>query len=466
MLGAFVFSPASALADFQLGLYDPLLGLASTNPQSPVAYGVFNQVAASTVRIQLQWKVVAPVVLPAGFDPTNPADPHYRWTGIDAAVRAAAQHGARPLVDIYGAPAWAQPAGAPPTLPAGVAWNPDANQYGAFALALARRYSGQFPDPLNPGTNLPRVKLWEIWNEENANVFYLAAPDLVGEYRSLLNAAYSSIKSVHSDSVVAIGGLSPVFVKGEVVAPLQFAASLMCLRRVHTHYVRSHPCPVKAHFDVLAVHPYALAVTPTKHAYHYDDTLVADMGKVRTLLTAAKKLHSVSPNIDHPLWVTEWEWYSNPPVPSLGDPPNLAARYTAWSMYEFWRTGTSLVTWYDLFPLASGAPISPLVDVPGQPSLKQEAFGFPVIAVVKRHGYVWGRAPVKHRVKVFVQHLVKGRWRSVGSVRTKSDGVFQLSFKARGNGFYRAKIRHGGISLPYNSRSIPARQTHPFSNVG
>ncbi len=322
----------------------------------------------------------------------------------------------------------------------------------------------QFPDPLHPGTSLPRVKLYEIWNEENASVYYLAAPDLIGEYRSLLTAAYTSIKSVHGDNVVGMGGLSPVYVKDQVISPLQFAASLMCLRRVHTHYVRTSQC-LPAPFDALTLHPYSLAVTPTKHAYRYDDTLVADMGKARALLAAAEKLHTVGRHTR--LWVTEWEWYSNPPVPQLGDPLPVAARYIAWSMYEFWRTGTSLVTWFKIFPPASGAPVSPLVNVPAQPSLKQVAFEFPVIAIVKHgNGYVWGRAPVGKRTKVFVQHKAKHRWRTIGSVRTGSNGVFQLSFSASGNGSYRAQIKHGMISLPYNSRAIPAKQIHPFGNVG
>ncbi len=40
------------------------------------------------------------------------------------------------------------------------------------------------------------------------------APNLVTEYRSLLNAAYAPIKSVSRSDIVAIGGLAPVsFIK-------------------------------------------------------------------------------------------------------------------------------------------------------------------------------------------------------------------------------------------------------------
>ncbi len=145
---------------------------------------------------------------------------------------------------------------------------------------------------------MPRVKLFEAWNEENLKGS-LDSPDLITEYRSLLNAAYATIKAVHSDNVVAVGGLAPVTITNQVMAPLQFAAQLMCLHRVRTHYVRAGSCPVQARFDAFSIHPYSLASTPTLHAYSYDDVLVADMGKVHTLLTSGAE----TPNgpAPHPL---------------------------------------------------------------------------------------------------------------------------------------------------------------------
>ena len=50
-------------------------------------------------------------------------------------------------------------------------WAPDPGAYGRFAVAVARRYSGQFTDPLNAGTDLPRVRLYQAWNEPNLPLF-------------------------------------------------------------------------------------------------------------------------------------------------------------------------------------------------------------------------------------------------------------------------------------------------------
>ena len=252
------------------------------------------------------------------------------------------------------------------------------------------------------------------------------------------------------------------------MAPLQFAAQLMCLRRVRTHYVRAGSCPVPAHFDAFSIHPYSLASTPTLHAYSYDDVLVADMGKVHTLLTAARKLHTALPHIHYQLWVTEWSWFSNPPDGVIGDPDPVAARYTAYGMYEMWRAGTNLVVWLDvLYPPGSVASSTTLVyggalySLAGQPTLKTQAYEFPVVASVNRsHSFVWGRAPVTRRTKVFVQRLKGRRWRTIATVRTGSDGVFEFHFNARGNGLYRARIKHGMISLPYDSRPIPPKRIH------
>jgi hypothetical protein len=474
-LVALAVAPASALAQFQLGLEDPLLSQATPTTANQEAWGTVHQAAASTVRIQAIWASVAPTgsVMPAGFDPSNPADPLYHWTALDAAVRAAADHHVRPLLNILTAPAWAQAPGKPatdatlyPTSP----WDPSAVQFGQFALALATRYSGHFADPLNPGQDLPRVKLYEIWNEPNL-ASDLLAPDLVDEYRSLLNAGYAAIKSVHGDNVVSIGGLAPVGGASPSVSPLKFAAALLCLRRTGTHFVRSKTCPVRAHFDALAMHPYSLAATPTKHAYKYDDVLVADMGKLRTLLRAAEKLHTAAPRINYGLWVTEWAWFSNPPNPVIGDPDPVAARYTAYGMYEMWRSGVSLVIWllirYE--PVFLDAPPAGiygggLFTTTGKPTLKLRAFEFPVTAAVKHgHGLVWGRAPVTRRTHVFVQHQVGHRWRTIGTLRTAADGVFELHFSARGNGTYRARIKHGLTSVPYNSRPIPGKRIHAFN---
>jgi hypothetical protein len=93
------------------------------------------------------------------------------------------------------------------------------------------------------------------------------------------------------------------------------------------------------------------------------------------------------------------------------------------------------------------------------------AFSFPFIASVGRDhkGYGWGKAPVRQKVTVFVQHLMKGKWHQVAKARTDGYGVFQVHFKARGNGTYRAQVAKSGSSLPYYSAKIPPKRTHDYN---
>src|SRR5205085_10368277 len=60
-------------------------------------------------------------------------------------------------------PAWADGAHRPRDVVPGT-WRPSAEAFGAFAKAVARRYSGSF----DPGTGvLPRVRYYQAWGEPN-----------------------------------------------------------------------------------------------------------------------------------------------------------------------------------------------------------------------------------------------------------------------------------------------------------
>lgn len=470
LVASLAIGPSRALGAFSLGLQDPGFTDPGTSAESQFAYKALRTVHGSTIRITVSWNAVAPAgsQMPTGFDPSNPADPGYRWSAIDAAVRSASTHHDRVLLTLTGAPRWAQAPGKPASLRGyGGAWNPSASQFGLFAHAAAARYSGHFADPLGPATTLPFVRLWQIWNEENLPQD-LTSSDPVDEYRGLLNAAYGAIKRVHADSTVAIGGLAPVsFIPNVSTSPLKFAAQLLCLRRVGVRFVRAGSCPAKARFDVLAMHPYSLDATPTLHAANYDDVLVADMGKLSALLRAVDRLHTAAPAGGHGLWVSEWSWFTNPPDPAIGDPGPVAARYTAYSMFELWRSGVSLVVWFlarDI-PVAVNSPSlvggGGLYTSSGRPKLMLRAFDFPVVAGVRGgHGFVWGRAPVSKRSEVAVQRRAGRRWIQIAKLRTSADGVFRVQFGARGNANYRAQVTHGPTSLAYYSAPITARQTH------
>ena len=52
-------------------------------------------------------------------------------------------------------------------------FEPDAGEFGEFAAAVAKRYSGRYPDrrSSHKGARLPAVRLYTTWNEPNDNLF-------------------------------------------------------------------------------------------------------------------------------------------------------------------------------------------------------------------------------------------------------------------------------------------------------
>jgi hypothetical protein len=464
-VGGFAFACPCAQAQFTLGLRD----MNFFSPNGPgQALSTIKAIDGSWIKIDASWLDIGPAGtrMPAGFKPSNPGDPQYNWAALDNEIRSAAKWHLHVMLDLWGAPDWALGPNRPnnPNINFD-AWDPSPVQFGLFARAAALRYSGHFPDPLHPGINLPRVNDWEIWNEENLPI-YLAAPDLVGEYRALLNAAYGAIKGVAQSNVVAVGGLAPVsYLPPLSVSPLKFAAQLMCLRRVGTSFVRERSCS-PPRFDAFADHPYTLAATPTKHAYHYDDVLVGDLGKLTGLLHAAQRLHVAASSVR--LWVTEWAWFTEPPNKLVGDANATAARYVAYSMYEMWRSGVQMVIWSWLQDDPRGSSSSTVLGgglyfASGRAKLALRAFAFPFVASVNgRSGFVWGRAPVSQRVRVVVQHLVGKRWQQVATATTHADGVLLVALNVQRNGLYRAHVVGGPSSLAYDAKPIPPKRTHLF----
>jgi hypothetical protein len=437
-------APSQSRAAFQVGL----AGSSSSA----------NSVIKSTVeRGNIYWAQVAPKSVPAGFQPSNPGDPNYDWSATDAEVRTAADNHQTLILSFLDAPTWAQGPGPirPYTSPG--AWDPDTAKFAQFVRAAAVRYGGGYPDPLRRGSNLPRVTYWEAWNEPNIPG-YFNARNTLGAYRALLNQAYGVLKSVHRDNVVALGGLAPVSSVPGSTPALNFAAALLCVHPVGSGYKRNSSCPHPTSFDALDVHPYSLAATPTKHAYKPGDVLVGDISKVAALVRAAGR---------NQIWATEFSWFTNPPNPYLGDSPAKAARYVAYSMYEMWKAGVSVVCWEQIRDIpadprdTAALPGGGLYTSSGKPKLTLQAFSFPFVAgVTKGTGFGWGRVPATPRATVVIQQSVRGRWLTVARARTASDGTFYTTFRTARDGTYRAVAPGGRTSLGYDSRPIPPIRLH------
>ena len=172
---------------------------------------------ATVVRIPVDWRGLVAAGPPASFDATDPADRSYDFAHLDEAVKSAVLAGLQPILVVSHAPAFAEaPARWAYAYPG--SWDPDPAALEAFAQALAGRYDGSFPDPSGPAAALPRVTLFQAWNEPNL-ARYLEPQWVVREgkwtafspllYRELLNAFYAGVKLVAPDDVVITAGVAP-----------------------------------------------------------------------------------------------------------------------------------------------------------------------------------------------------------------------------------------------------------------
>jgi hypothetical protein len=130
------------------------------------------------VRVFAAWNI---------FEPTRG---HLNEPEVDAleAGIAALPKGTKVIVDVVNTPAWetgsSNPA-MPPSKP---------GDYARFAGGLAKRLAG-------------RVAAWEIWNEEDASVWWASGPNAAA-YTALLQAAYPAIKAAEPSATVVLGGLT------------------------------------------------------------------------------------------------------------------------------------------------------------------------------------------------------------------------------------------------------------------
>jgi hypothetical protein len=385
--------------------------------------------SSSWVRLTAAWFTIAPPHPPSTFRPKDPSDPNYHWPWLDEAVRDAAAHHQHVLMLIYQAPAFAL--GHAPNPAFAAVWRPKAAAIGAFAHALAVRYSGRFPDPARPGRTLPRVSYFQAWNEPNLRPSIMpqwtrskgrwvaTSPSI---YRAMLNAVYTNVKAVQRHAHVIAAGLAPDGDPPGVnrMSPVLFLRELLCLRGSR---LRPERCPHPAHLDGIDTHPYS--INPTYSSPNPLDTQVPDVGRLRRVLMAAVRKHRAFPRAPKSIWETELDWWSNPPEPG-GVSVAQQAAYLEQAFYQLWRQGVGHVFWFLIrdFPYQfnSGGGV---FFGDGSPKPAATAFQFPfVVTPDKKHRVftIWGRSPIPGKVSVQVQ--TSGGWHRLLNVRTTRGAVF------------------------------------------
>jgi aryl-phospho-beta-D-glucosidase BglC (GH1 family) len=196
---------------------------------------------ASILHVTAYWPTIAPTK-PAS--PLNGNDPAYHIGDLDALIARAGSYGMQVMINISGAPTWAN-GGKPPNYPP-----TSTSTIRDFAQMLAKRYNGS--------TTRGLVTRWSVWNEPNLQFFltpqYSPSGKIVSPaaYLRIYKAAYAGIKAGNPNALVAVGETSnrgrdkPVPADSnqtDTVSPGNFA------------YLLSKLDP-KLKFDAWATHPY------------------------------------------------------------------------------------------------------------------------------------------------------------------------------------------------------------------
>jgi hypothetical protein len=458
------------------GISDSNLIMSENAEVRELALARIRAAGASVVRIPVEWRYIVSADPPAGFQASDPASPAYDFSAVDAAVRETVAAGLTPLLVVSRAPAFAEAPNRWPYAYPG-SWAPDPLAFGEFAAAVARRYSGAFPDPLAPARTLPRVRLLQAWNEPNL-ARYLE-PQWIAErgrwrafsplvYRGLLNAFYAAVKAVVPSDVVVAAGIAPNGEPAGVgrMTPVRFLRALLCLEG---------RCPDPPHFDVLAFHPLSFE-SPDHAAASSQDVAIADIAKVSDLLIAARKAGTALPRAHKALWITELNWESAPASPH-GVPPRLQALWISRALHRLWVAGVALADWQflvDPFPdlqlatptggavhisrpagLYSPGPGGSLAAARPKPFLSGFALPFDPLRIDRRHVRVWALLRGAQQPVSLQRRARGGAWRAIVTLRADREGVLNMRLALRGA----AILRVVGAAGASAGERVPARRS-------
>ncbi|MBK5219283.1 MAG: hypothetical protein JJE35_05810 [Thermoleophilia bacterium] len=426
---------------------------------------------AQLAQTPLRWASVAPKNPPAHWNPEDPADPNYDWEEIDLWVARAAAAGLTPILQVRGAPFWAQRC---PSTETDAPCNPDPDALAAFTTAAVRRYSGTFG-------GLPHVRYWQGLNEPNLSLFF--NPQFDGDkplspylYRTLINRFYAAVKAVDPTNLVIAGGLGPIAVPKYTIGPMRFTRLLLCMRGHQNPRPTAGDCEGGVHFDIFDMHPYTTG-GPT-HKGGVNDVQLGDLAKLKTLLAAADRAGRIKGAFKHtPLWIMELSWDSKPPDPG-GLAMKIESRWTAESLYRLWKLGIEYFFWYSLrdpepepeLPtsqtLASGLYFRGATVAQDQPKEFLYAFRFPFVAYPTAKGLsFWGRTPSSAPGKIAIQAWERGKWRTLHETKADSAGVFDGLIRRSYGGNKRGSVRAlyaGQTSIPFSMRPVPDFLQPPF----
>jgi hypothetical protein len=468
------------------------------------------------LRITVLWSAIAPAsgsaTAPARFDGADPgAYPRGAWGPYDRVLELARARGIGVDFDLTApGPLWAMGRRAP-TARLASHYAPSAADFGRFARAAGRRYSGRYV-PAGARQAIPRVDFWSIWNEPNQPGWLAPQRARAGGrhivesarlYRRLVDAAYAAlVRTGHGRDTILVGELAPEGRETrraeDPVAPIPFLDALYCVdaggRPLSGAAARALGCPAAgpefaaAHPGLFAAtgfahHPYSFFLAPGAPMTDPNFVPLSELGRLERALDAIFRAYAVHRTL--PLYLTEYGYETNPPNPFRGVPPSLQAAYLDQASYLAWRDPR--VRALSQFLLVDSPPDrsyprgsfgywstfqTGLVNLDRTPKPALYTYALPIFVPAPAFAggarvTVWGMLrAARHDTTqtALVQWRASGAdtWRTLAAVTTRDPtGALEARVAAPGSGVVRLAWTPPGTHRPQYSRAVGVRRTGP-----
>jgi hypothetical protein len=188
-------------------------------------------------RINFDWRTVQ-----------KTRDGEFRWHFFDNYVQKFSEHGIQLVAQVFGTPPWL----APSFVQAPV-FSKDARQlWRKFVSAAAHRYArhGTFWAQ-NPTVPYRPIKIWEVWDEENAPGFFQPKPS-PRRYLQLLKISSKAVHRADGQATIMLGGMFESTGRDGAIISWKFLNRLYSLGAGRW-------------FDAVGVHPYSPRLSGFKY---------------------------------------------------------------------------------------------------------------------------------------------------------------------------------------------------------
>jgi hypothetical protein len=354
------------------------------------------------------------------FDASDPAAyPAGTWDRLDALIAAAKAHDVSVTLTLTGpVPKWAT------SNKQDNLTDPDAQEFGAFATAVGRRYGDD-------------VTTWSIWNEPNQPQFLLpqyvhgtpASPKL---YRKLYQAAYAGLRSTPANAhdTILIGETSP---RGNqhIVHPLAFLRGMLCL---DSKWRMAKSCKALA-ADGYAHHAYTTSQGPRFTPANADDVTIGVLSRLVHALDRAATAGALPAQL--PIHLTEFGVQSTPDKISGVSLSRQAAYIAVAEHIAYVNPRVVAFSQYlmsDDPPRASGYRYggfeSGLISSDGKQKPAYQGFRLPLaVEAYGKSDVLWGLVrPLRAHTRVTILRAPKGKaWRELKTLDTTATGVYALN---------------------------------------